>query len=187
MRRLTRKQVKSSRKAYWQQAGKLPKKKKAKSRFTLVVSSSTTTTGRAMKTRSINIIELEDWNAAIRGVYGKPYDLQQQDGFRSRGVLWLTVPDISGDEYMHEEIPEIVNHHKMGVKFRAWLGRDPSKGIPLDPVFDFDSPEERGRSAALSLELWWHRNFYPDVRELANDLHGRGLLEAGEYGINIDW
>lgn len=35
--------------------------------------------------------------------------------------------------------------------------------------------------------MWWVRNFYPDVNMVANDLYEKGLLEAGEYLINIDW
>jgi len=35
--------------------------------------------------------------------------------------------------------------------------------------------------------MWWERNFYPDVEMIANDLHKRGILEAGEYVIDIDW
>lgn len=28
---------------------------------------------------------------------------------------------------------------------------------------------------------------YPDVQMIANDLHAKGLLEAGDYCIEIDW
>jgi hypothetical protein len=38
-----------------------------------------------------------------------------------------------------------------------------------------------------SVAMWWERNFYPDVQMIANDLHAKGLLDAGEYVINIDW
>ena len=37
------------------------------------------------------------------------------------------------------------------------------------------------------IDLWWKRNFYPDIEMVANDLHAKGLLEAGEYAIDIDW
>jgi hypothetical protein len=35
--------------------------------------------------------------------------------------------------------------------------------------------------------MFWDRNFYPNVQMVANDLHKKGLLEAGEYSIRIDW
>ena len=33
----------------------------------------------------------------------------------------------------------------------------------------------------------WERNFYPDPQEVLNDLHKKGLLEEGNYTIDIDW
>lgn len=65
----------------------------------------------------------------------------------------------------------------MGVSFKAWLARDPKQ--PLN------SPDEWDRKNGLS--LWWQRNFYPDVQMVANDLYEKGLIEAGEYVIDIDW
>ena len=57
---------------------------------------------------------------------------------------------------------------------KAWLSRDPKQQIP-------------GRDEAWALKLWWHRNFYPDVSMIINDLHAKGLLPAGSYLIDIDW
>lgn len=37
------------------------------------------------------------------------------------------------------------------------------------------------------LNLFWERNFYPDIHVIANDLCKKGLLLAGEYDIKIDW
>ncbi len=37
------------------------------------------------------------------------------------------------------------------------------------------------------INLFCERNFYPDLHTIANDLYERGLIEAGEYVINIDW
>ena len=48
--------------------------------------------------------------------------------------------------------------------------------------------EEKGfRKDQWAIDLWWERNFYPNIQMVANDLHSKGLLEAGEYTINIDW
>lgn len=62
----------------------------------------------------------------------------------------------------------------MGVSLAAWLARDPKTKIK-DQKYDFE------------LELWWQRNFYPDIQMIANDLYEKGLLEAGEYAIDVDW
>ena len=35
--------------------------------------------------------------------------------------------------------------------------------------------------------MFWERNFYPHVEMVMNDLHAKGLVEAGEYVIDIDW
>lgn len=75
---------------------------------------------------------------------------------------------------MNDSVPEKINGEEMGVKFDTWLARDPKKPIPN---------QERD----YELNLFYERNFYPDVYTLANDLHKKGLLEAGEYLINIDW
>lgn len=67
-----------------------------------------------------------------------------------------------------------MNHEEMGVSFKAWLARDPKQPLP-------------GHEDSFGLGLWWDRNFYPNIEMIANDLHERGLLKAGEYTIIIDW
>jgi len=61
----------------------------------------------------------------------------------------------------------------MEVKLEAWLAKDPST------TFVGKQDYER--------ELWWHRNFYPNFQVLANDLHSKRLIEAGDYTLEIDW
>ena len=63
---------------------------------------------------------------------------------------------------------------KRTVKFSVWLARDPLLNLK-------DDPEDYCR------ELFWVRNFYPDFQTVANDLYKKGLIDAGEYLINIDW
>ncbi len=60
----------------------------------------------------------------------------------------------------------------MGVTFAAWIERDPEQTMLHDPS---------------NRELWWERNFYPSVDMIMKDLHEKGLIEAGEYAIEIDW
>lgn len=108
--------------------------------------------------------------------YGRTYKLQQQDGCRSRGTLELSVP-AKAEDYENATVPEVVNHEtRGGVSFKAWLARNPKQKLS-DPEAQRD----------YCLGLWWDRNFYPDVQMVANDLHAKGLLAAGQHTILIDW
>lgn len=126
-----------------------------------------------MKIRTENVVAVSDWDELVTKTYGRPYSFQQQDGCKARGVFRLNVP-AQAEDHERESVPEVVNHKEMGVSFAAWLKRDPKA-----PLLD-------GRTDH-SIALWWERNFYPDVQMVANDLHSKGLLQAGEYTINIDW
>ena len=128
-----------------------------------------------MKTRTEKVIDVDEWDELVSKTYKRPYKFQQQDGCKSRGVFYLTVPD-EPDEFTNETVLENLNDEKMGVSFAAWLARDPKQKLP-DP----DEQED------YCLEMWWDRNFYPDIQMVANDLYTKGLLEAGKYLINIDW
>lgn len=128
-----------------------------------------------MKISNQKVIELRDWNDFVQKTYGRPYNFQQQDGCKSRGVFSFDVPDASEvDKEAPDSVDEVVNGKKMGVNFEAWLKRDPK------------TPLANGRND-YGLDLWWKRNFYPDIQMIANDLHAKGLLEAGSYMIVIDW
>ena len=126
-----------------------------------------------IKTRTEKLVDVSDWDDLVKKTYRRPYSFQQQDGCRSRGVFEFTIPN-EAEDYEKETVPEVVNHEERGVSFAAWLKRDPK------------APLADGRSD-WSLELWWERNFYPEIQMIANDLHAKGLLDAGEYIINIDW
>lgn len=126
-----------------------------------------------MKIRTEKVIDVSEWDALVSKTYERPYSFQQQDGCRSRGVFRFSVPS-EAEDYERDSVPAIVNHEENGVSFAAWLKRDPK------------APLANGR-ADYCLDLWWDRNFYPDVQMVANDLHARGLLEAGDYTIDIDW
>jgi len=130
-----------------------------------------------VKVTTVKMIEVQDWDEAVISTYGKPYSFQQQDGCKDRGVESITVPTEAYD-YENGSVPEVVNHNEMGVSFSAWLKRDPN-----EPLVS----EKGEREDSFGVELWWQRNFYPSVEMIANDLHEKGLLEAGEYSINIDW
>ena len=126
-----------------------------------------------MKTKQV--ITVQDWDNLVVTTYGKPYSFQQQDGCMGRGNfnINITIPE-ECDDFEDDTVPEVINGDEMGVSFNAWLARDPDEwnGKPEDKRF---------------LNLFWERNFYPDVQMVANDLHAKGLIPAGKYVIEIDW
>lgn len=129
-----------------------------------------------LKTRTEKVIDVGDWDTLVQETYNRPYRFQQQDGCKERQRVRITIPDEPYD-FGNDTVPEEVNHEDMGVSFEAWLTRDPSQKIPpKNPDFGNDFTE-----------MWWNRNFYPDVQMIANDLHEKGLVEAGDYVIDIDW
>ena len=126
-----------------------------------------------MKITNEQIIQVQEWDSTVKETYKRPYSFQQQDGCKSRGIFRITIPD-EAEDYEKNTVPEIVNHEEMGVSFEAWLKRDPKK--PL-----------KNNKDDHSLKLWWNRNFYPDVQMIANDLCKKGIIEKGNYIIDIDW
>ena len=126
-----------------------------------------------IKTRTEKLINVQDWDELVTETYGRVYSFQQQGGCKERQLVSITVPD-ECDDFENDAVPEIVNGDEMGVSFKAWLARDPKTPLP-------------DRDDTFGLTLWWERNFYPDVQMIANDLYEKGLIEAGDYLINIDW
>lgn len=126
------------------------------------------------------VIEVYDWDKLVQETYGRHYKFQQQDGCQGRGTVEL---EVSKEDYSEEDnrqnpdtVPEIVNGNEMQVNFKSWLARDPKQKL--------NNPEDQ---YDWSIDLWWERNFYPDVQMIANDLCRKGLIEEGSYTINIDW
>jgi hypothetical protein len=127
-----------------------------------------------LKTTTVKVINLRDWNELVKTTYNKRYDLQQQNGCMERQLLNIQVPADDNEDFENEEIPEEVNGDEEGVSFKAWLARDKDKlGGKLDSDF--------------RLDLFWNRNFYPSLNMVINDLYKKGLLDEGEYKIDIDW
>ena len=127
-----------------------------------------------IKFKNKKVIDCFDWDKLVQETYKRPYCFQQQDDCQDRGQIGLIIPYTSYDEEMHDSIPEVINGEEMCVKFKVWLERDPKQQIP-------NCTED------YQLELFWERNFYPELQAVANDLHSKGLIEAGEYTIDIDW
>jgi hypothetical protein len=127
-----------------------------------------------LKYETVKTIEVSDWDKFVKDHYGKPYSFQQQDGCKERGVEHISVPDEDCHDYENDTITEGINGPEEGVSFKSWLARDPEEWNG-DP------------SRKSMLSLFWVRNFYPHVSMIINDLYKKGLLEKGEYVINIDW
>lgn len=128
-----------------------------------------------MKIRTEQVIDVYEWDKLVKETYKRPYNFQQQDGCKSRGVFRFSIPsDDCEFDYENDTLPEDNNSEEMGVSFAAWLARDPKQPIK-DQEYNWE------------LELWWIRNFYPSFDMVAADLYKKGLLEKGNYTISLDW
>ena len=150
-------------------------------------------TNMELKIKTVKMIDCSDWDDFVSKVYGRPYCFQQQDDCKPRGIFRFSVPCEVKDNFDNDTIPEMINGEKMGVSFEAWKTRDPKepiKGDPSDPRFEIAQINKYSRYPRASesdINLFWERNFYPDFQMVANDLHKKGLLEAGNYVLDIDW
>lgn len=121
------------------------------------------------------VIDVQNWDNLVQETYGKPYSFQQQDGCKDRGTYNFEIPNKWGtSDYENETVKEIINGNEMGVKFESWLKRDPKE-------WHGEKSDER------FINMWWERNFYPDVTMIIEDLYKKGLIEEGKYLIDIDW
>ncbi len=119
-----------------------------------------------LKSKTKKVVEVRDWDNLVEKTYGKPYCFQQQDGCKERGIYTLVVPS-DGDDYARNDVD---GHNDMGVSFKSWISEEYK-----NPKNDF------------KIRLFWKRRFYPSIESVANDLFKKGLIEEGEYVINIDW
>lgn len=146
-----------------------------------------------IKYKNVRVIRVQDWDRLVIDTYGKPYSFQQQDGCKSRGVAHISTHDDYIEDFENDTVPEIINGDEMGVSFKAWLEKDPK--APLNPSekelkscnYYYGGSKESWKKDKHHIELFWGRNFYPHVSMIAKDLYDKGLLEEGEYTINIDW
>jgi hypothetical protein len=123
------------------------------------------------------IISVHDFDKLVQETYGRPYSFQQQDDCKERGLYSITVPYDEPYDYENDTVPEVINHEEMGVSFKAWLERDPTQKLSTATDWNKD----------YGLVMWYERNFYPSEEMIVNDLYEKGLLEAGEYEIDVDW
>jgi hypothetical protein len=129
-----------------------------------------------LKYTNVKSVDVGDWDQLVEETYGRPYSFQQQDGCKSRGTESFSVPlkcDVDNYEYQNVTVPEEINGEEMGVSFKSWLERDPKQKV-ISGAYD-------------GTILFWERNFYPSLEAVANDLYAKGLIEEGNYEIDIDW
>jgi len=127
-----------------------------------------------MRKKQVSIVDVQEFDKLVKETYGKPYSFQQQDGCKDRGIFYFTIPVTDLEDIDRTEIPVELNGNIMGVSFETWRNTPSNK---FDENFN----------TSWKTKLFWHRNFYPDVSMILDNLYKRGLLEKGEYGIDIDW
>lgn len=121
------------------------------------------------------VIDSSDLDALVVATYGKPFCFQQQDDCRDRGSYQFEVksePDLSDEFKGKTELDCGINGEDYGVDFQTWLNTKASDFYDGKPFYQ---------------DLWFERNFYPDMVYLLSDLCKRGLIEAGRYTIEVDW
>ena len=127
-----------------------------------------------IKYKVINVIDCDDWDNLVQNTYGKPYILQQQNGCMERQRLKITVPPDRVEDFPNDTFEGFKKRrfaeNGLGVSFKAWLEKDPN---------EISNSSER--------ELFWAREFYPNLSMVINDLYEKRLLDKGEYEIDIDW
>ena len=120
-----------------------------------------------LEARKVNMISDSEWDEFVKSVYGKPYCFQQQDGCKERGVFEFSVPGSTWDYENNSIESSDSDNDEMGVSFQAWIDTN-----------HLEMPW---------CEMYWERNFYPDVSMIINDLYKKGYIEEGDYCISIDW
>lgn len=129
-----------------------------------------------LKFKLTKIIDSFDLDDLIKETYNKPYCYQQQDGCKSRGTESISVPTIDPEDYENTILECVINGDEMGISFETWLN------TTVEEV-NAKHPERYPNQN----DLWWERNFYPSIDMIVNDLYEKGLIEEGNYTIDIDW
>jgi hypothetical protein len=126
-----------------------------------------------IKYTTIKQIDDSNLDNLVQKVYRKPYTFQQQNGCQERCTRHITVPERIFEDEVFNTLSEAIEDDAYGVSFEDWLAADPN-----DPIFGEEEWER---------EMRFQRNVYPPLEYVVNDLHAKGLIEAGEYQILIDW
>jgi len=113
--------------------------------------------------KSVQMIDVGDFDGLVEETYGRPYNFQQQCGCQDRGTRNIDVdPKYIDERPVSDKVPD--NDYE-GVSLASWLAMDPN-GLKSHT---------------------WQRKFFPNIEMLAADMCRKGLLPAGSYIIKIDW
>lgn len=108
------------------------------------------------------VIEEKDFSKLVSETYERPYDFQQHgnwgDAIANGSFVSLTVPE-KIETYHCDPVGEDYQ------EFDVW------KTTPVE----------------THSYILWQNSFYPRFQEVANDLHAKGLLPAGDYTLLIHW
>lgn len=111
----------------------------------------------------VKLISETELSRRVSELFGRPYQLQQQgDMLGQNSVVLMQVPEEPDDV----GLPSLAE----------WSSRDVNQKPP-GVAWDRD----------YLREMWWHREFYPDLQEVLNELHRLGELPEGEYAIHVSW
>lgn len=114
--------------------------------------------------KPVTLIHELAFSKLVSEVYGRPYNFQQQGDMMGQESLKLfTVPT------------KYVEDHWQAVSMKQWLEATPPGPASAPGIENFRE------------QLRWRREFYPRLEEVVNDLHQRGLIDAGEYALHIWW
>ncbi|TDP29888.1 hypothetical protein [Nocardia ignorata] len=120
--------------------------------------------------RTVTLIHESEFSKLVTETYGRPYRFQQQDGCRwGQDTVYLF--DVPHPEGGWESIEEFRGCYAEGVPtVEEWANT---------PIGDYEH--------SWQTELHWRREFYPPFEAVIDDLHARGLIDAGSYGLHIWW
>lgn len=114
-------------------------------------------TDPALGPRPATVLSETTFSKYVSELYGRPYNLQQQGDMLAQESAVALV------------VPELEDWNE-DPSLEEWLAATP----PVSAADYIDT-------------MRWERQFYPSLEAVANDLHARGLLDAGRYIIHVSW
>lgn len=121
-----------------------------------------------LKYANVRYVDHLNFNDLVKDTYNKIYSLQQTYGGWDRQSFNFTA---TKNGKFAEGLPTKINEDDWGegIDFKTWLNTPCPK------------------NCSFSEELFWERNFHPYFDDLVLDLCQKGLIEEGDYVMNIDW
>lgn len=124
-----------------------------------------------MKTKTVKIAEVNDFDELVMNTYGIPYNFQQQGGCKNTSIEYFCFP-FNGD-YTNTTLPFEINGKTRGISFEVWKNHDMEE---LKKMFSDD----------WEVGMFYARNFYPHIERLLQDLVDKELISGKCFGIEIN-